>query len=1578
MYQREDDANSNGDMRWNRGGTPPARPAPSFSSDRDRDRDRDGDWDRRGRSRDVEPRDRWAHSRSPRGRLPHRDLSLPVMARASFQMEREEDGVSMDYESRSQDAESYRSVMEASEDRKSQNPIQDNMENYRKLLSLGVQLAEDDRHSHMTQGHSSRAKRSAYPSTSRGLKTMPEAKKPSHRRGICEDESSHGVIMEKFIKDAAHGSRSGRAREPNDRLQRFPRVPDDHWRDSSLNRREPLAPQRGYEGSAFRGGFRFNPNLIARRRALERKRRYHFDTEGKSGAHEHKGSARKKPFECGSEMRRATSTSSLASASSSESQPSDLGATAYVCDECGRSFTVISEFVEHQIMHTRENLYEYGESFVQSSTPSEGPSQSHQSGGKRFECRECGEAFTKSAALAEHRRIHAREYLAECKDQESEEQALPSPTFSELQKMYGKDKFYECRVCKETFLHSSALIEHQKVHEVGSCGGDEASERDYEPGRGAAFMPGAALREFQKMYGKNKIYECKVCGDSFLHSSSLKEHLKIHARGNPFESKSPACEGAFTPSPSLKRRQKTYTKEKFFDVKDGRDPFMQNADLSEQQKIHSRKNFFNGRGYEKSAVHSMPFTESQKSHTITRPPEDEEEEKAFTISSNPDEAQTPPTKENAYEGKFYEKSNTHCLGSAEAQKSVAGFTKPTVPAMPATHSSEVPNYMKARFGENSSAGKEYLASITRSLAIPRSLKRYYVNKEAGCDEKGESSTYLSDLHNKRRKIPARESPYDGDSNDYRDATMPSTSYAEPQRSLAGDRACEFKQDGVFSVPTTSVRSHQKARAKKKYIEPTVYHSLPFGELPIVRPREKLYECQECGESFYRSSDLIEHQKIHDREKPSGSGLSINHSMTITSPQTSYTQEQYAEEQAHDKSNKSATNTSLPVQWDICTQEKTPGKGTYAEKTQRQTQEQKMDGQEAQEQKMDDQETQEQKMDSHEIQDQKMDSQEIQDQEIDGQEIQDQKMDDQEIQDQEIDVQEIYVQESQDQEIDVQEIQDQEIDIQVIQDQEIVVQEIQDQEMDAQETQSQEIDAQETHGEDTCDQGINSEESQGQEMDDQESQDQETGEDTISQVSSSDEQKDEPEDTIYECQECGLGFVYLTDLTSHQDVHSRKCLVDSREYALSDVHMHSLSEYQKECAGEQLFECPKCGESFIHSSFLFEHQRVHEQDQLYSVKGCDDGFICLLPVKSRRSRAAERNPAVAGAAIRCLQCGQGFIHSSALNEHLRHHRDEEFLEQTEAGEEIFIQTLALTEFQGSETEEKLFECTVCGECFFTAKQLGDHHTKVHKDEPYEYGASFTHASFLTEPLRRPGPFYECRDCGQAFMHDTILTKHTVFDPEDEEDDDEEEEEEEAATAQEVEVNVLIPQEVLRIQGSNVEAAEPEVEAAEPEVEAAEPDVEAAEPDGEAEGPDGEAAEADGEAEQPNGGAEHPNGDADEPDGVDIEDPEERVEEPEGDADEPDGAGIQDPEEEGEEQERLYYNCQECTETFASSAAFGEHLRAHASLVLPSNAPGEGAGPSAAQWVDHQYFRCDVCGQLFNDRLSLARHQNTHTG
>lgn len=1524
MYEPEDnnsDVHSEDSMSRKGTESPPPRPG-YFYRDRDRDRDQDWDqhwdrdrhqdwdrereWDRRGRSRDLEFRDRWPYTRGPRSRFPQRDRSLPVMEK-TFAMERghRRRDFMMDYELRSQDAVSYQDVVDLTEDREPQNPIQDNMENYRKLLSLGVQLAEDDGHSHMTQGHSSRSKRSAYPSTSRGLKTMPETKKSTHRRGICEDESSHGVIMEKFIKDVSRNSKSGRARESNDRSPRFPRRPGRDWNDVSFNNRESVIQERSYEGSAFRRGFNYNSNLVSKKRVLERKRRYQFDTDGKGSIHDQRGCPRKRPFEC-NEMRKTMSMSSLGSPSFTASQSLDFGAMPYVCDECGRAFSVISEFVEHQIMHTRENLYEYGESFIHSVAVSE--VQKRQARGKRFECKECGETFYKSAALAEHREIHIRDYLTECNDEEYEEPFMPSPTFSELQKIYGKDKFYECKVCKETFLHSSALIDHQKTH-----GRDNKFNE-----RGEAFKPSPTFSELQKIYAKEKMYECKVCGETFHHSSSLKEHQKIHTRSNLFENKGKVCEETFIPGQSLKRRQKSYPKEKRYDFKDGGDAFWQRSDFSEHQKIHSRKNLYERRGYEKSVIHSVPFSESQKSHTITRPPENEDE-KAFTISSNPDNNQKFPTKEIVYERKPYERSVIHSLASAEAQKShsTVGPSKPKVIVESTIQSSNVAEHQQVRAGENASEGKKYERSVIHSLVTFKHPKSRDGNEVIECNEKRELSIGISDLHDKQQKNPAKESPYEGGKNkNYKDSVIRTVPHTEPQKSLTVEGVNEFKKDGHSSVPNSNVREHQKARAKKKNIEhrnpeTSVIHSLHLGESQTFRPREKFYECPECGESFVRSSDLTEHQKIHDKKKPSESKnyeRSVIRSLASTDPQTSYTEMSYVQQPVQTSYAQQPAQTSYSQQPAQASYSQLPVQASYSQQP--------------------------------------------------AQAIYSQQP-----------VQASYSQQP------AQASYSQQL-AQASYSQQAVHQECKDcgrcfatiEDLGT----HQKIYAQEEfHGAKlfgaSVIQGVGFGGPQQDEEDEQDESDEQ------------DEQED-PEDAIYGCKDCGLGFADRADLKDHQKVHGREYVINTREYTQSVIHTHSVSEYQRDYTGEQLYECPACGESFVHSSFLFEHQKIHEQDQFYGQRRYDEPFMQPLVINPPRPCAPQKN-APSGLFLQCHVCGLEFIHGSVLDRHMIVHIGEDPPTQGQGSSEAVSPGLALTELQRSEAEEKHYECETCGESFLSQSDLREHMRVHEKEEPYDYGASFVHTSFLTEPPRRDSPFYECKDCGKSFIHNTVLTKHQKLHVEEEE-----------AAAQEAEANVLVPREVLRIQGSNMEAAEPEVEAAEPNMEAAEPSVEAAEPNGGAAGPDGEAAEPNGEAEQPNGEAEQPNEDADEPDGAGIEDPEERAQEPEGDADEPDGAGIEDPEEEGEDQEiqveEPYYDCQECAETFTSNSAYGEHLKTHARVIIfePGNVYGESShytehastSTDDNDRVDDKYFKCDVCGQLFSDRLSLARHQNTHTG
>ncbi|XP_066230672.1 paternally-expressed gene 3 protein isoform X1 [Saccopteryx leptura] len=1457
--------------------------------DWDRDRRRDRDWvrdrawrrdwmrerDRRGRSRDLEFRERWPYSRSPRRRFPPRDLSLPLMDK-TFARERgrRRRNLMMDYELRCQDTVTYQDFVDLTENRKAQNSIQDNMENYLKLLSLGVQLAEDDGHSHLTQGHS-RSKRSAYPSTSRGLKAMPESKKSTHRRGICEEESSHGAIMEKFTKDVAPNSKSGRARELNDWSLRFPRRLDNDWKEVSFHKRESLIQDRGCEGNAFGGGGNsHHSNLVSKKKVLERKRHYQFDADSQgSSIHDQRSCPKKRPFEC-SDVGKAESMCSISAAPCAESQPLDFSEMPYVCDECGRAFGMISEFVEHQIMHTRVNLYEYGESFIHSVAVSE--VRKSQARGRRLECKKCGETFPSGTALAEHQKVHSRESLSECKEEEEEEECeelfMPSPTYSELQKIYGKDKFYECKVCKETFLHSSALVEHQNTH-----GGDN---RDGEQGEEAS-QPSPTFGKPQKTYAKEKMHEGQVCEETSV------------------------------PSQSLKKWQKMYLKEKPLDFKEGGGAFQLSLPLGEPHKVNSRKSPCESQGSSKSVIHSVPRVESQKSHTITRPPEGEDG-KAFTVDSNPDDNRKSPAQEKVCVRKPNERSVIHSLAwAAQKSHSAGGFTQPQAVAVSTIQSARATEHQKAHAGEKTSEGKETKRSVIHSVAT------FKVPKSRGGnpgDQKGEPSRYTLNLRDKQQKTPTRANPQDARKNgNYKDSVIRSVSCPEPPKSTTGeeDTTRDLKKDGQLSIPSANAREHQKARAKKKNIEQrnsetSVIHALRFGEPQTFRPREKLYECPECGESFVRSSDLTEHQKIHHRKKPSGTRIyeqSVIRSLASTEPQARDAPwpgvMRYAQQTAKTK------NTEQPAQASYTQHQ--PAQTNYAEQS---------------------------GVISHTQQPMQMSSS--------GQMAQ-------------MGHAEQPGQASYTQQPGGSSYADQATHTSYAQQLPPVQQECKDcgQRFATVEDLSthQKIYAQEEfHGVklsgDSVIQRVVGLGRPEQEEYEQQEPDKEA-------------EQDNPEDTIYGCEDCGLGFAYRADLKDHQKVHSREYPLYTREYTCSVIHTHSVSEYLREATGEQVFECRACGDSFIHSSFLFEHQKVHEQDPFYGRRRYDEPFMQPWAVNPPRFLAPQKSPPLTGLFLQCHICGLDYIHGSVFNEHLALHMREGPQERGPGGgDDVVSPGLALAELQRSQAEEKQYECETCGESFLSQSDLKDH-GKVHKkEEPYDYGAAFVHTSFLTDPPKRDSSFFECKDCGKSFVHNRVLTKHQTFHFE----------EEEAAAAQAVEANVLLPREVLRIQGSHAEAAQPEVEVGEPSGEAAEPDGEAAQPDQ----------------------------DEEEPDGAGVEDPEERAGEPEeGDADEPDGAGIEDPEEEGDQEEiqveEPYYDCRECGGTFTSNSAYGEHLKTHARVIIfeSGNVHGEGlhypahAGTSTGAAdnraeEDDKYFRCDVCGQVFGDRLSLARHQNTHTG
>ncbi|XP_044153733.1 oocyte zinc finger protein XlCOF7.1-like isoform X2 [Bufo gargarizans] len=199
----------------------------------------------------------------------------------------------------------------------------------------------------------------------------------------------------------------------------------------------------------------------------------------------------------------------------------------FICSHCGKCFNHGASLELHLKTHTVEKASFMSQSGKYLRNKALKVHQAHQlihTGGKQYNCSECGKSFKRSLSLVEHMQLHTGE------------------------------KTFTCLDCGQSFTQRSAYVTHYKVHQAGKL------HFCFECGK--SFRTKADLTTHQRIHMGETPFPCPECGENFTRRANLVRHQRIHTGEKPFSC--PDCGKCFTRKLGLMKHQKIHSGEKVY------------------------------------------------------------------------------------------------------------------------------------------------------------------------------------------------------------------------------------------------------------------------------------------------------------------------------------------------------------------------------------------------------------------------------------------------------------------------------------------------------------------------------------------------------------------------------------------------------------------------------------------------------------------------------------------------------------------------------------------------------------------------------------------------------------------------------------------------------------------------------------------------------------------------------------------------------------------------------------------------------------------------------------------------------
>ncbi|XP_071391554.1 zinc finger protein 91-like [Centroberyx affinis] len=226
---------------------------------------------------------------------------------------------------------------------------------------------------------------------------------------------------------------------------------------------------------------------------------------------------------------------------------------SFLCSQCPKGFSTLSNLIKHQKTHTGERPYQCShcpKTFTHLTMLTR--HERIHSGERPFLCPECGKGFLCSGGLSKHLHCHSEERpfsCPQCDKTFKAKQFLKSHL-----KTHTEDRPFCCSFCGKRFAMSQYLTRHNRIH---------TGERPYLCSEcGKSFLTSGEVTKHRRYHTGERPFKCTQCGKTFTQSCQLTEHMRIHTGERPYGCI--LCGKHFTNTVGLRRHMRTHTGEKPF------------------------------------------------------------------------------------------------------------------------------------------------------------------------------------------------------------------------------------------------------------------------------------------------------------------------------------------------------------------------------------------------------------------------------------------------------------------------------------------------------------------------------------------------------------------------------------------------------------------------------------------------------------------------------------------------------------------------------------------------------------------------------------------------------------------------------------------------------------------------------------------------------------------------------------------------------------------------------------------------------------------------------------------------------